>query len=1169
MKKTFGKGFIFLLPIFGVLIFLFNAPCAFASTIITTASAESNIEEDTVWDVSHSPYIIQTVVSVYKATLTIEPGVVVKFDPSTSGAIMVVFGALIVNGEADNKVYFTSIYDDTLGGDTDKDSVCAKNKDEGWVNDGELFRSSCEKSSFNPSLEDRWELYFYGSSNNYINNAVLQYSITAIELYHSDINLKNTEIFNSLIGVQADESSIDANGINCTDIDVFCLIAKNSSNVNWKNSVIKNVGDNAIYINSGSSFNADNLQIENVSGVEDIYATDGSHLTLNHSSFKDCPIGSCVLVSDEYGTKNPSSLDIENSSFLGGQGDGIDVFSQLGTMTVNIHFSVIKNFEIYNVAYSGGVSPKLINAENNFWGDKIGPYIENLDSLTPEDVKFRGLIPYYGVNYIPWCEDETCKVHEKHNPVILIPGIMGTQILKNYDDNGELWPNANKMIMSLTDDFMNDLSLEADGTENPTKPMQLGDIMRSVAIDTFGIKYTSHTFDGLIDSLKDNGYVEGTDLFVFPYDWRKSNIVNAILLKDKVEEILTQTGGTKVDIVAHSMGGLVAKKYIAENSADKIGKLVFIGTPHLGAPKAFKVLMYGDDMGIRFGFSFLNPNRVKTISQNMPSTFELLPSRKFVDGEPGFTGVKYITDLVTPRLSKPGSTINTEDNYDLTKNLMISQGRNPVMFQFSESLHDSIDDLDLKNVNTFNFIGCGATKTIGHITVTKKKSWTSLGQKLVDDYKLGFSNGDDTVPLNSSIGSSGERYYVRESSHSALPSASGLKESIVSILKGEKPNDFDNVSSDINDCFISGKIVSMHSDSVVTNVYDAKGNHTGPIDKEGKSTKKATPDANVEKSIPNVQYEVIEGNTFVFLPTGGNYKIVNSSVLGSGGGVYNVYIDQINGNDNKTGSVYFDEIPIKNPETTSQIDLDLSEGKDGNTVPTVEVDENGDGTFENTISPTTILDANSAGDVIPPASSNSVSQNSVLLSSTDDNSGVLKIEYSLDGGGTWIIYKDPIEIHPTVNSGVTIEYFSTDKAGNVEEIQSIYIPKLLAPISTPIVFNNVPTRSSGGRWLPKDNINPEIVSSVVLPVTNMATITDMVENINKTTNNTVTVKIAKQKNIKNKISKQNFDLGAKQSASVVNSQITIKSPYWIFLIIGGLPIFFIAKKFIKYKIKKQ
>lgn len=53
-------------------------------------------------------------------------------------------------------------------------------------------------------------------------------------------------------------------------------------------------------------------------------------------------------------------------------------------------------------------------------------------------------------------------------------------------------------------------------------------------------------------------------------------------LKDAIDNIKLITGSDKVDIVAHSMGGLVTRKYIQEYGPYDIDKLILIGTPNNG-----------------------------------------------------------------------------------------------------------------------------------------------------------------------------------------------------------------------------------------------------------------------------------------------------------------------------------------------------------------------------------------------------------------------------------------------------------------------------------------------------------------------------------------------------------------------------------------------------------
>ncbi|MBU2028728.1 alpha/beta hydrolase [Patescibacteria group bacterium] len=97
-----------------------------------------------------------------------------------------------------------------------------------------------------------------------------------------------------------------------------------------------------------------------------------------------------------------------------------------------------------------------------------------------------------------------------------------------------------------------------------------------------------HTYDNLYEEFIQNGYVPEKDLFTFPYEWRNSNIENAQLLKVKIQEIKQQENWPSVDIIAHSMGGLLAREYIESDYYDNdINQLIMLGTPNNGAPEAY------------------------------------------------------------------------------------------------------------------------------------------------------------------------------------------------------------------------------------------------------------------------------------------------------------------------------------------------------------------------------------------------------------------------------------------------------------------------------------------------------------------------------------------------------------------------------------------------------
>lgn len=198
-------------------------------------------------------------------------------------------------------------------------------------------------------------------------------------------------------------------------------------------------------------------------------------------------------------------------------------------------------------------------------------------------------------------------------PVVVIPGIMGSKLYNgNFNDDNLIWPNMIKILLPGSD-FLDVLKLSSDG-KNPES--------QGVTILVGGIV---DKYDPLINYLHQNGYSEddGT-LIIFSYDWRKDIQDSAALLKN------TLSSYSKINIVAHSMGGLVAMAALNDPAfLQKVNKLITLGTPYQGAPKAYKILQYGDSLffgGTQYPIGLLSSEKVREISQNMPGIYQLLPT---------------------------------------------------------------------------------------------------------------------------------------------------------------------------------------------------------------------------------------------------------------------------------------------------------------------------------------------------------------------------------------------------------------------------------------------------------------------------------------------------------------------------------------------------------------
>lgn len=96
---------------------------AAAPTASATTYVSGPVATDATWTLANSPYVVTHDVTVNPgATLTIEPRVIVKFNARKG---LTVQGRILANGASNGRIVFTSINDDSVGGDTGGDGASA------------------------------------------------------------------------------------------------------------------------------------------------------------------------------------------------------------------------------------------------------------------------------------------------------------------------------------------------------------------------------------------------------------------------------------------------------------------------------------------------------------------------------------------------------------------------------------------------------------------------------------------------------------------------------------------------------------------------------------------------------------------------------------------------------------------------------------------------------------------------------------------------------------------------------------------------------------------------------------------------------------------------------------------------------------------------------------
>jgi pimeloyl-ACP methyl ester carboxylesterase len=220
-------------------------------------------------------------------------------------------------------------------------------------------------------------------------------------------------------------------------------------------------------------------------------------------------------------------------------------------------------------------------------------------------------------------------------PLIVIPGLLGSR-LANRATGMEVWPGTTRQLM--TSSYL-ELALRIDPVT--LEPVDDGLIASDVFESAVGQDFYGRMIDFLLQT---GGYSHGTPgepaeagearLYTLAYDWRQDNIRAARALDALIEQIRSDyhDPGLRVDVIAHSMGGLILRYYERYGTDDVLGRNAFRVTG-AGASKLRRVVMLGvpNQGSVTALHSFLTGYRVwlsrlpTTGIATMPSMYQLLP----------------------------------------------------------------------------------------------------------------------------------------------------------------------------------------------------------------------------------------------------------------------------------------------------------------------------------------------------------------------------------------------------------------------------------------------------------------------------------------------------------------------------------------------------------------
>lgn len=232
------------------------------------------------------------------------------------------------------------------------------------------------------------------------------------------------------------------------------------------------------------------------------------------------------------------------------------------------------------------------------------------------------------------------------NPVILIPGLSGSE-LRHKTTNERVWFRA---VKSKSEDLRLPISADITSAHDDLIPT---DVLRSIKLGIFPI---TDVYGGFINAMavrggyheeswdkpSENGYQDS--LYVYPYDWRLDNVGNARLLIRRIDalRLKLKKPDLKFDIVAHSMGGIIARYAAMYGDTDLIDspgdskptwagasyfdKIVLLGTPNEGSALSLSNLINGFMIGgMRIDLPFVQDTS-KFMIFTIPAVYQLLPA---------------------------------------------------------------------------------------------------------------------------------------------------------------------------------------------------------------------------------------------------------------------------------------------------------------------------------------------------------------------------------------------------------------------------------------------------------------------------------------------------------------------------------------------------------------
>lgn len=498
------------------------------------------------------------------------------------------------------------------------------------------------------------------------------------------------------------------------------------------------------------------------------------------------------------------------------------------------------------------------------------------------------------------------------------------------------------------------------------------------------------------------------NLFVFAYDWRIDNDANADKLRTYIDCVRLIHPEARVNLLAHSMGGLLSRRYILKyyngvqaDNGHHVNALITIGSPFLGAPKLNYVLETGNF--IDSPIHIATGDGVKYAAQTLTAAHQLLPSRRYAEVSGGVPLAEAGWDL------DADGVVSETYSYDdllavMNHRYVNTPGATGDAFHSYTRAWGGQDDwsADSTGVQYYHLYGVrSVADTIGQVharvAVACNGDLETLRCEPENVFMPVYTIGDKTVPVRSATKQGNGfnynapsaqlfRYFGPSANGDDLTEHTGLTQNplvqakILELIAQSANPVVSTARSQLevqDDPVLPAHYLLINGATQVI-VRDALGNSTAPLQ------------GDLLGSVPGATDTVIGDHvSMLTLAASGDYTVTFDTTDRP------LATELTTGTDVTTTQIirYLDvSLPIS---VTAMLRLRPGETE------VLRYDADGDGSFESVLTPTINVSGTTALDTTPPTltlvATGTGATRQVTITAQDDGSGVKNLRYSVDG----------------------------------------------------------------------------------------------------------------------------------------------------------------------------